>query len=106
MKKQVTTESLDRELRHTAIGAFLVAAAYMATIPLYIIVQNEYSDLSQQQWVLRAETAAKMVDSLRYIFYLSVPIFCVVMIVFGRTLLRNLKQRKQLCDNNKTEPAH
>ena len=105
MKKQTTIESLDRQLRNAAIGVFVVAAINLVTIPFYCAIQSRYARLAAENAVLPAETVEKIVGSLRFLFYSTVPIFCIVLVLLGCGLLKNLKQRKQLTEDEKTEPG-
>ena len=98
MKKPVTIESLDRQLRNTAIMMFVVAAIYIPSIPYYIIIQNKYTQLAAEQAVISAHYAEMMVASMRWIFCATLPAFSVILILIGWGLLSNLKQRRILSE--------
>jgi hypothetical protein len=105
MKRPTTIESLDRQLRNAAIGVFVVAALYLVSIPLYIVIQNAYARLAAQNAIFRAESVESIVRSMRLSFYFTVPIFCIVLILLRCGLMKNLKQRKQLREDKRSEPS-
>jgi len=96
MKKPYTIEKLDSDLRKHAFTFFFIAALMAPAIPFFVVVKRKYVALCNVQDTVSTQVLLDNIETLQVIFYFAVPIYCLVLILSGFSLLTNLARRREL----------
>ncbi len=105
MKAPITADNLDRELRKAAIACFVIAAAYVPTIPYFYFVRRGFRERLQGNYPVNAEIVRGIIDSMQIIFFATLPAFCLILALIGSSLLKNYSCRRRMADEFRNKQA-